>query len=69
VVDERPDWIAVPVRDFDPPQPPDAVQALAPAADQDSVVLPPLTMLLGVAVKVTAGGGGVTGGDTETVAD
>ncbi len=30
---------------------------------------PPLATLLGVAVRVTAGGGGVTGGDTETVTD
>jgi hypothetical protein len=39
-----------------PDQPPDAVQAVALAVDQESVELPPLFTLVGLAARVTVGG-------------
>lgn len=69
VVEVSPDLASEPLRGRVPLQPPVAVQAVALLTDQESVVLPPLTTLLGVAVRATAGGGGATGGDTETVTD
>jgi hypothetical protein len=48
-----------------PLHPPEAVQDVALVDDQDSVELPPLAMVLGLALKLTAGAGEVT----VTVAD
>jgi hypothetical protein len=48
-----------------PVQAPDAVQVVEFVADQDRVEPLPLTTVLGLAAKVTAGAGAVT----ETVAD
>ncbi len=48
-----------------PDQPPDAVQEVAWVDDQESVELPPLAMVLGLALKLTVGAGEVT----VTVAD
>jgi len=50
-----------------PDQPPEAVQAVALVVDQLRVELLPLTMELGLAVKLTTGGGMAE--VTETVAD
>ena len=50
-----------------PDQPPEAVQAVALVVDQLRVELLPLTMELGLAVKLTVGGG--VAAVTETVAD
>ena len=50
-----------------PDQPPEAVQAVALVVDQLRVELLPLTMELGLAVKLTVGGG--VAGVTETVTD
>lgn len=69
VVDISPARASEPLSAFVPLQPPDAVQAVALDADQPRVVLPPFAMLLGAAVRLTEGGGGVTGGETETVTD
>ena len=43
-----------------PDQAPEAVQAVAFAADQVSVELLPLVIVLGAALKMTVGAGGVT---------
>jgi len=48
-----------------PLHPPEAVQDVALVDDQDSVELPPLAMVLGLALKLTVGAGEVT----VTVAD
>jgi hypothetical protein len=48
-----------------PVQPPDPVQDVALVADQVMVELPPLAMLAGMALIVTAG----AGAETVTVAD
>ena len=48
-----------------PDQAPDAAQEVALVADQLKVALPPLAIVLGLAVKLTVGAGAVT----ETVAD
>lgn len=48
-----------------PDQAPEALHVVAFVEDQLKVALPPLVIVLGLAVKVTAGSGGVT----ETVAD
>ena len=48
-----------------PLQPPEAVQEVAFLDDQDKVELPPLAMVLGLALKLTVGAGEVT----VTVAD
>jgi hypothetical protein len=48
-----------------PDQAPEAVHEVALVADQINVELPPLAIVLGLAVKVTVG----TGDVTETVAD
>lgn len=69
VVEVRPDRASEPLSALVPLQPPDAVQAVAFDADQASVVLPPFATLLGAAVRLTEGGGGDTGGETETVTD
>ena len=50
-----------------PDQPPEAVQAVALVVDQFKVELLPLTMELGLAVKLTVGG--EVAAVTETVAD
>jgi hypothetical protein len=54
-----------PLAAFVPDQAPEPAQAVALVADQVSVELPPLTTVLGLALKVTAGAGEVT----DTVAD
>jgi hypothetical protein len=43
-----------------PLHPPEAVQDVALVDDQDSVELPPLAMVLGLALKLTVGAGEVT---------
>ncbi len=43
-----------------PLHPPDAAQEVALVDDQDSVELPPLAMVLGLALKLTVGAGEVT---------
>jgi hypothetical protein len=48
-----------------PDQAPDAAQEVALLADQLKVALPPLAIVLGLALKLTVGAGAVT----ETVAD
>lgn len=48
-----------------PDQPPEAVQAVAFVDDHDSEELPPLAIVLGLAVTVTVGAAALT----ETVAD
>jgi hypothetical protein len=50
---------------LDPDQAPDAVQAVAFEADQFKVAAPPLVIVLGAALKVTAGNADLI----ETVAD
>jgi hypothetical protein len=50
-----------------PDQPPDAAQEVALVEDHDSVELPPLVTVLGLALNVTVGAG--AGEVTETVAD
>jgi hypothetical protein len=54
-----------PLEAFVPDQAPEPAQEVALVADQVRVELPPLTTVLGLAVKVTVGAGEVT----ETVAD
>ena len=49
-----------------PDQPPEAVQEVAFVVDQLKVELPPLTMELGLAARLTVGAG--VGAVTETVA-
>jgi hypothetical protein len=48
-----------------PDQAPDAAQEVALVADQLKVALPPLAIVLGLALKLTVGAGAVT----ETVAE
>jgi hypothetical protein len=55
----------VPVTDFVPDQPPEAVQEVAFVAVQFNVALLPLVMALGPTLKVTIGAAGLM----ETVAD
>ena len=43
-----------------PDQPPAAVQAVALLEDQVKTALPPLAIVLGLAVRATVGAGGVT---------
>ena len=50
-----------------PDQAPEAVHEVALVVDQETVELPPLVTVLGLAVKLTVGAG--VGGVTETVAD
>jgi len=58
--------LALPVIALLPDQPPEAVQLLAFVADQVSVDDPPLLMLVGFALKLTAG---LAGAETVTVTD
>jgi hypothetical protein len=50
-----------------PDQPPEAVQEVAFVEDHDSIELPPLVTVLGLALNVTAGAG--VAGVTPTEAD
>jgi hypothetical protein len=52
--------VSVPLIAFAPDQPPDAVQLVAFVELQVSIVVPPLVTLVGFALKVTVGTGGVT---------
>jgi hypothetical protein len=52
-----------------PCQPPEAVQAAAPAEDQVSVELPPLLTVVGAALSVIDAVGGAAGVATETATD
>jgi hypothetical protein len=55
-----------PLAAFEPDQAPEAVQEVAFVVDQLKVELPPLTMELGLAARLTVGAG--VGEVTETVA-
>lgn len=65
VVAVRAGVVCVPAVASEPPQPPEAVQAVALVDDQVSVEVAPLWTVAGLAAKVTAGAAVVT----ETVAD